>query len=376
MASILARNVSVIFPLIGPDGRFSRKAETETSVGGQILEGRTPGILAIDDVSLDLQDGDRLGIFGRNGSGKTTLLRVLGGIYPPTSGTLEVEGSVAGMYSLSLGINKEATGLQNIQFKGLLHGMSRREVDEMVPEIAAFSELGDYLHLPMKTYSSGMVMRLVFATASMMKPDILLLDEWVSAGDQAFRDKANEHLDRILEVSKIVVIASQNEARLRDWSNKLISLDGGRAKDPGAPSAAAFRPDPEKLQRFRVLSNLQFLDQALEMLEDVWPEERAPVPHYQQKAGLLSRLGDAEGALAFQRQALSLDPDNPALHNAVGRTEYRVGNPQEGFDRIMMALHLSNGAVGDIKTLQKCAEVLGRPKDMPDFRTYLKDEEQ
>ncbi|MCL4149974.1 UNVERIFIED_CONTAM: hypothetical protein GTU68_061276, partial [Idotea baltica] len=207
--------------MIGSDSRHGKRVNKqtgapETNVGGAIVRderGRS-GVRAIDNISLTLKDGDRLGIFGHNGAGKSTLLRVLAGVYPPTSGSIEIEGRVSGLFSLGLGINKEATGIENIELKGLMYGMKRRDIRALMPEIAEFSELGPFLHMPVKTYSSGMVMRLLFATANALKPDILLLDEWISSGDRSFKDKVDARLNAMMETTPIVIIASHDEGRL------------------------------------------------------------------------------------------------------------------------------------------------------------------
>lgn len=236
MVSITARNVSVVFPMVGSDSRHGSKLKKKTgraatSVGGKIiLEDDHPvGILALDHLNLNVRPGDRIGIFGPNGSGKSTLLRVLGGIYPPTAGEVEVTGKVSAMFSLNLGVNVEATGLENIELKGLMHGLKRREIVELIPEIADFSELGDYLHLPVKTYSSGMRMRLLFSIASALNPEILLLDEWVSTGDKNFREKVDERLEKMLDNTPIVIIASHNEKRIENWASRRIRMDRGKA---------------------------------------------------------------------------------------------------------------------------------------------------
>ena len=242
MVSIIARNVSIVFPMVGSDARFGSKLKkqadrVDTKLGGKIiLEDNNPvGILALDRLNLVAKPGDRIGLFGPNGSGKSTALRVLGGIYPPTAGELEVNGKVSAMFSLNLGINLEATGLENIELKGLLHGLRRREIKEIIPEIIEFSELGDYIHLPVKTYSSGMKMRLLFSIASAFRPDILLLDEWVSTGDRVFRRKIQKRMDTILERTPIVIIASHDERRISQWANKIIQMKRGRS----------FHVDPE-----------------------------------------------------------------------------------------------------------------------------------
>lgn len=364
MPSIIARNVSVVFPLLGSDKRFVKPKEGGNApVGGRIRRGRDAGIVAIEDFSIELSDGDRLGIFGHNGSGKSTLLRVLGGIYPPTSGSIEIIGTAAGMFSLSLGVNREATGLQNIQFKGLMRGMSRREVDELVPKIAEFSELGDYLHLPVKTYSSGMVMRLMFATASMLNPDILLLDEWVSAGDKSFQDKADKYLDDILQSVKIVIVASQNEARLRSWSNKLVYLKQGQSVPvPDAP-LPPFKPNPDAVLEYQRLVNARAFKEALALVQGIWPVDRAPFEHYLRAGNMLDRLNEEREALAAYEQALTVNPESAAIHNLKGKLLYRLGEAERAVEHIRTALKLSNGTVGDMVILQRVGETTGHDAD-------------
>lgn len=237
MASIIAENVSLAFPLVGSDKKFGdnlkkQMDQKQAAVGGQVLvnEAGNVGILALDNINLNLKDGDRLGIVGVNGSGKSTLLRLLAGIYPPTLGRVTVDGKVAGMYSLNLGINKEASGFENIKLKALMHGLKPKEIKEILPEIVEFSELGEFIHMPVKTYSSGMVMRLMFSTASALRPDILLLDEWISTGDKAFKEKVDERLDEMLNVTPIVVIASHNLKRIQGWATDILHLNKGKGE--------------------------------------------------------------------------------------------------------------------------------------------------
>jgi len=174
-----------------------------------------------------LKPGSRLGILGGNGSGKSTLLRVLGGMYEPTSGTLDVAGRVTGLFNLNLGVSKESTGYENIILKGLMLGFSREKIREHAAEIAEFSELGEYINMPVHTYSSGMVMRLMFSTATSFQPEILLLDEWIGTGDRNFRAKVDKRLDDLLESALIVIIASHNRNRMKNWANTYIDLKSG-----------------------------------------------------------------------------------------------------------------------------------------------------
>ena len=151
-------------------------------------------VKALNDVSFELREGDRVGIVGHNGSGKSTLLRVLAGAYEPVSGTIEVQGQVASMLNITLGLDYEATGYENIFLRGVIMGYTPKEIEPLVDEIVAFSELGDYIDMPMRTYSSGMSVRLAFAVSTCVKADILLMDEWLSVGDEGFKVKARERL--------------------------------------------------------------------------------------------------------------------------------------------------------------------------------------
>ena len=152
--------------------------------------GRARRFDVLRNISFELNEGDRLAIIGRNGSGKSTLLRVLHGVYPPQSGVIDVEGTTDALFELNLGVRPLATGLQNIMLGGLMRGYLREEIAERVDDIAAFADLGEFLHLPMTTYSAGMRMRLLFALATAFDPQIILLDEWVSAGDAQFKLRA------------------------------------------------------------------------------------------------------------------------------------------------------------------------------------------
>jgi ABC-type polysaccharide/polyol phosphate transport system ATPase subunit len=233
---IKAQEMTLVFPLLGADSKFPAQLEKKGAtprrnrVGGKIFtdqRGRR-GVIALNKVSFDLQHGDRVGLFGHNGAGKSTLLRAMSGIYTPTSGKLTVSGKISSLFNLNIGINKEASGHENIIFKGLMYGMRRREIEALVHEIAEFSELDDYIYMPVKTYSSGMVMRLLFAIATAFKPDIMLLDEWITAGDTDFRKKVDQKMSEMVDEAQIVVVASHDENRLRRWSNKILHMEAGK----------------------------------------------------------------------------------------------------------------------------------------------------
>lgn len=192
--------------------------------------GRNVRINALQDISLDLMDGTRLGIIGSNGSGKTTLLRVLGGLFVPQEGKVSLSGRVATMFTLGIGMSPEASGLQNIYLSGLVAGASRKQIKQILPDIMSFTGLGDYIHLPIRTYSQGMAMRLKFACATAFQPDIILLDEWIGAGDETFQEKAQARLEKILEGAGIIVIASHNIKLIQTATTEVLWLERGQVK--------------------------------------------------------------------------------------------------------------------------------------------------
>jgi len=185
-------------------------------------------VRALQDVSLTVHHGDQLGIVGHNGAGKSTLLRVFAGIYEPIGGTVSIEGRVSPLFSTSPGLDLDDTGYENIVTCGLLLGMSRDEIERKLPEIEAFSELSDYLALPARTYSTGMLVRLGFAIATSIDPEILLLDEELGAGDARFAAHAAVRVEALIDRSSIVVLASQSKDLIRRICNRAILLDHGR----------------------------------------------------------------------------------------------------------------------------------------------------
>lgn len=202
------------------------------AVAGNLIKsaGNRLAVAALQNVSLTLTEGDRLGIIGSNGSGKTTLLRVMAGIYSPTAGRVESEGRTATMFSIGLGMQADASGLRNIYLSGIVSGASRKQIHTVLPDIIEFTELGEYLHLPLRTYSQGMAMRLKFACATAFQPDILLLDEWIGAGDADFQKKAQARLSSLLDESGIVVLASHNMKLMRDTAEKVLWLEKGQVR--------------------------------------------------------------------------------------------------------------------------------------------------
>ena len=235
MASIRLESVTVVFPVYNTSTRSLKNRLLHHGTGGRI--GRAAGnrlcVRALDNVSLVFEHGERVGLVGCNGAGKTTLLRVLTGAYEPTRGRVWRRGRTASLLNVSLGIDPEATGYENIMLRGLFLGLMPEQVRERMDEIAAFTELGDYLAMPVHTYSIGMRLRLAFAVCTCFDPEILLMDEWLSVGDQTFVEKARRRLEDFVDRARILVIASQNLSLLERTCSTGILLDAGKVKACG-----------------------------------------------------------------------------------------------------------------------------------------------
>lgn len=241
MASISIQDLSVELPVYGVDAR-SLKKHVARAVGGRFrsdASGHTI-VRALDGVSLELKAGDRLGLIGGNGAGKTTLLRVLAGAYPPTAGRVEITGKVNPLLDVSIGMDPAATGYENIYMRGLLSGLSRSQIDARLNDIAEFSGLGDFLNLPLKTYSAGMQARLAFAAATSVDADILLMDEWLAVGDADFRASAHDRLEALVSRASILVLASHDVSIIESLCNKTVRLEQGRVVEVAdlAPAGA------------------------------------------------------------------------------------------------------------------------------------------
>ena len=238
MANITLTNASVDIPIFNANGRSLTSRILEVATGGRLDADPNGKVIvrALSDVTLELQDGDRIGLVGHNGAGKSTLLRVLSGVFVPTGGSAIIEGSVGSLIDVSLGINPEASGSENIFLRGALLGLSKAEVKEKFDDIVEFSELGEFIEMPMRTYSSGMQLRLAFAVSTIVRPEILLMDEWLSVGDEGFKAKASERLTTVVDSSKILVLASHSRELLEKVTNKVLWLEHGEVKMFG-PSA-------------------------------------------------------------------------------------------------------------------------------------------
>jgi ABC-type polysaccharide/polyol phosphate transport system ATPase subunit len=229
MAWVALDHVSVQFPLYQGGSRSLKKTLLAMAKPRSLRRDHNRIVVqALDAVSLSITHGERIGLVGHNGAGKTTLLRVLAGVYEPTSGAVAIDGQVSALLDVNLGLNPDATGYENILLRGLYLGLRPAEIRRLLPEIAEFTELGEFLHMPVRTYSAGMSARLAFAVATAIKPEILLMDEWLLAGDAQFLEKAHRRIDAFVHQSCILVLASHALDVVAHWCTKVAWLESGR----------------------------------------------------------------------------------------------------------------------------------------------------
>lgn len=244
--SILGSKLSVEFPIFENSHRSLKKKVLQLSTGGIIGSdaGNHPVVCALDALDFEFRDGDRVGLVGHNGSGKTTLLRTLSGIYAPTRGSLSIRGRTASLLDVSTGVDPDATGFENIYLRGIMNGFKPAQIRSKVDEIAEFTELGEYLNLPVRTYSSGMMLRLTFAISTSINADILIMDEWLSVGDADFQEKASLRLKALVDNASILVVASHNPDLIERVCNRKIQLEHGKIvlDEPVTPKAPAEAP--------------------------------------------------------------------------------------------------------------------------------------
>lgn len=231
MSFLRLHDLGVDFPLYQGGSRSLKKAIIASSSRGNLAQDAFDRVLvrALTDLSFAIERGDRVGLLGANGAGKTTLLRVLAGIFEPTRGSVEISGRVSALLNVSVGLNPEATGRENILLRGMYMNMHPRQMRAFADEIIEFTELGDYIDMPAKTYSSGMMVRLAFAISTCVPPEILLMDEWLSAGDARFLVKAKKRMADFVNRSSILVLASHSMELLLEWCQTGILLDHGHA---------------------------------------------------------------------------------------------------------------------------------------------------
>ena len=235
---ISARNVSLHVPAITGADRSLLASPQRILMDLYLSRSRREVLTLLEGLSFDLMPGERLGLIGRNGAGKSTLLRVLAGIYRPSSGQLTVNGTTKGLFDISLGMHSEATGLENIYMRGLQMGLGLKRIRALIPEVLAFSELEADIRKPLGTYSTGMRLRLAIAVSTMIEPDILLLDEWIGAGDARFNEKVKARMMGLVEGSRGLVLATHNVNLMKSLCTHGLVLEKGRALFHGAVEEA------------------------------------------------------------------------------------------------------------------------------------------
>jgi ABC-type polysaccharide/polyol phosphate transport system ATPase subunit len=249
MAQIELENVDLTFQ-VRTYGRITFK---EYLVKGMFRRRATSvmEIRALEGVNLKLGDGDRVGIIGHNGAGKSTLLRVLAGVYTPTSGRRVVVGKIASLFEIALGFESDASGWENIAFRSYFQGETPKTLRGKMAEIAEFSELGEFLNMPLRYYSAGMMVRLAFAIATTIEPEILIVDEVLSAGDLSFQHKARARIHQLLDDAHVVVMVSHDLEAVQELCDRVIWLDHGRIRQSGPPAqvVAAYRQQSQTVEQ-------------------------------------------------------------------------------------------------------------------------------
>lgn len=251
MAHIVLDKASVALAVYNSRGRALKSEILRRTVGGGLQDDRDRSIQvvkALNEVSFEARDGDRIGLIGGNGAGKTTLLRVLSRVYPPTSGHAMIKGRISSLIDLSMGMDTDATGYDNIEMRGIMLGLDRKQAQAIVPDIEEFSELGEFLSLPIRTYSNGMMLRLAFAVSTAVHPDILILDEVIGVGDAAFAQKAEKRLHSMIEKASIMFLASHDDNTIRRFCTRTLWMKGGRLMMDGPPDEvlAAYADNAEQ----------------------------------------------------------------------------------------------------------------------------------
>ncbi|WP_275099268.1 ABC transporter ATP-binding protein [Sedimenticola hydrogenitrophicus] len=234
-AFIKLENVSVHFPVLHAASQ-SIKNRVLGAVTGGLFNRSDGGQLVVEglkNITLNIQRGERVGLIGHNGAGKSTMLRILAGIYQPTQGSAKIYGNAVSLINIGLGIDPEASGLENIRLRAVMMGLALDEIHERVDEIVAFSGLGEFIHMPFRTYSSGMQMRLAFSVSTTIRPQVLIMDEWLSLGDAEFAERAKRRMDALVDATEILILASHSRDLLLQNCSRLIWLEHGQIKMDG-----------------------------------------------------------------------------------------------------------------------------------------------
>lgn len=236
-ASIELTGASVGFPVFNA-ASFSLKNRLLSAMTGGMIDRQHDGVVVIkglQNITLKVGLGERVGLVGHNGAGKTTLLRLLSGIYQPTQGQVHIKGDCVSLINIGLGIDPEATGRENILLRGVMMGMRPADINARTEEIIDFTGLGAFIDMPFRTYSSGMQMRLAFAVSTCIRPQILVLDEWLAVGDEEFKERVEQRMRELVSSSEILILASHSRELLLANCTRLIWLEHGQVRLDGNP---------------------------------------------------------------------------------------------------------------------------------------------
>ncbi len=232
MSYIVCKDVSLAYPIYDVDSRSLKRGLANIATGGRLVNGSSGQVQvqALNNINFHLKKGDRLGLIGHNGAGKSTLLRVLSGVYEPMQGQVFVDGSISSLINVSVGMQPSLTGYENIRMRGLILGLSKDKINKIIVDIEDFTELGTFLSMPVKTYSSGMMVRLAFGLSTALVPDILLVDEIIGAGDAGFIEKAKNRMKEYINYANIMVLSSHSNEIIKQFCNKVLWLEHGHLK--------------------------------------------------------------------------------------------------------------------------------------------------
>ncbi|MBA8666292.1 ABC transporter ATP-binding protein [Holosporaceae bacterium 'Namur'] len=233
MSYIKLQSVNVDFPIYNAKSR-SLRGHILSTIGGRIEQSHDRVVVrALSNINLEINEGDRVAVIGHNGAGKTTLLRVLSGIYEPTAGSIEIKGKISSLTDIQLGMDADATGYENILLRGIFMGMTPKEIEQKAEEIIQFAALEEFINMPLRTYSSGMYLRLAFAVSTCIEPEILILDEMIGVGDKNFMEKAKQRVSKLIGQSKIMILSSHDTSLLQKFCNKAIYMKHGEIMELG-----------------------------------------------------------------------------------------------------------------------------------------------
>ncbi len=234
MSLVQLKDLSLRYPLYGLSSRSLKKELIKMALGKRLgIADEVVVVNALENLNLNIEAGQKIGLVGNNGAGKSTLLKVLAGIYPPTTGKLLLKGTVGALFDVHFGMDFEATGYENVYIRAYLLGIPRKKISAMMADIEEFTELGEFLEMPVKSYSNGMLLRLSFGLSTMVAPNILLIDEIINVGDAIFIEKAKERLAKFIHQSDALLLASHANDIIESMCTEVLWLDKGRIKQFG-----------------------------------------------------------------------------------------------------------------------------------------------